>query len=430
MIYILAPFSLNVNTTGKNRILSFYKQLKDNDLDAVILSPGLLDNEKNLFVHSAISTEETEISPDFIYLEKESSTRDSILSNIKNSKLSKIWNLFNLLNIFFKGYDLNYPSSSLFNYFEKNPLKKEDIVIASAPPFSLFYSAASITEKYECKLVLDYRDPWTHGYLPIDNKFIMGKIKKLTGRVLENSILESASLINCDSHNVKLLFPEKFQHKIEVILNGANLNAIEQDEILDHYPTFRVIYLGTIYNDQLKDETFFSALHDFLNEKNIAKGEFEIVFVGSIKNKKLPTLISKYRLQNYTLITPRVDIKEAMKIAYTASAFLHLKYGDRVEVDTSKHLDYLALQKPILLPITDYGNVAKSISDNNAGYVCNDKVECIKAIEELWSKYKSGKSLRTPRTSDFLYNISREAEAEKLVKNIKALQQRNEPLSN
>jgi len=419
MIYILAPFNLHINTTSRNRILSFYKAIKAHGLDVTFINPPLIGRDREIYLNGLLN--DNSIDKDsLVNIPLQESVPDRIVSAlVKKPNYKTAFALLNLSYLILSGKDFNYPSQSLNSYFKTTPLNTEDVLLASAPPSTLLVDARKIAKKAGCKLILDYRDPWTYGYKPIDSMPLINDLKKYKSRAEENKCLEYATLVNCDSASVKKLFPRKFHHKINPILNGANLQAIDLNRIEERNPSFRIVYLGTIYNDQLIDESFFTVVKGFINQKQINKGQFELVFIGSAKNQRLRHIISAHQLNDFALITERVEISKAMEIAYTASAFLHLKYGSRAEVDTSKHLDYLALQKPILLPVTDNGNVASLIKKDNAGYVAESTEQCFAVIEELWNKHQRGESMKTPRSPEFLYSISREAEANKLVDLIK-----------
>ena len=422
MVYFLAPFNLKINTTSRNRVLSFYEAISKNKIPITLLNPPLISREREVFLNGLV-----EVSRDLNYA--------SIISlNLKESRTEKLLNylskktykrnLFAIVNFthhLIRGIDLYYPSNSLLSYFNSGKLKKSDVLIASAPPYALLITATLLSEKSDCKLVLDYRDPWSYGFKPIDSKPIIGEIKKHLWRRSEMKCLRKASLVVCESLATKQLFPKEYHHKIEVIENGANLQVINSSKIQDKTDVFRIIYLGTVYNDQLIDKTFFSVVKKFINQKSVNRSKFQLIFIGSAKNQTLRSIISQYKLEEITTITKRLPLEEAIEICYTASIFLHLRYGDRNEVDTSKHLDYLALQKPILLPISDNGNMAEKTKKNNAGYVCENDQECYNVLNNLWNKHLAKESFRIKRDDDFLYSISREAEAEKLVKLIKTL---------
>lgn len=420
MIYIVAPFNLAINTTSRNRILSFYHAIKRNGLAVKFINPPLVGRDREVYLNGTIHQENVIDSGDLYNVPLQQNLAENVISALVRKPHYKMASaVLNLIYLVATGKDFNYPTHSLESFFEGHLLSKGDVLIASAPSATLFIAARKLAEKHQCKLILDYRDPWTYGYKPIDSMPLINDFKKLKSRAQEDKGLEFATLVNCDSESVKQLFPARFHHKINPILNGANLQAIDLENIMEHFPTFRIIYLGTIYNDQLLDETFFKCIRQFIAKNEIAKGQMEVLFVGSARNQRLKQVINQYDLKDYCQVTERMEISKAMELAYTASAFLHLKYGNRAEVDTSKHLDYLALQKAVLLPMTDHGNVASLIRKDNAGYVCESVAECLNAIEELWQKHQSGKSMKTPRPQEFLYSISRDAEAQKFVDLIK-----------
>src|SRR5690606_31230016 len=117
-------------------------------------------------------------------------------------------------------------------------------------------------------------------------------------------------------------------------------------------------------------------------------GRLELVFAGSARNKRLLQLLEKYQLRDFSLVTERMNLDDTMKESYRASAFLHLKYQGRKTVYPSKHTDYLALQKAILLPQTDEGVLAASITENEAGHVCRSFDDFYSALLTLWCKYE------------------------------------------
>ncbi|WP_207536403.1 hypothetical protein [Desertivirga arenae] len=420
MIYILSPYNIDINTTARNRILSFYSALSKHGLAVKILNPPLLARDTEAKSKGILKYEGD--GDDILSFElRENKIEQLIAKLIGNGNNRKATTLLGFLSLLIKGCDFYYPANSLKEYFKSYPLQAQDVLIASGFPYSLFKVAAELAREKNCKVILDYRDPWTYTYIPLDSNALIGRIKNKLQRKTEELCLATAEKAFCDSEPVKKLFPPKYQDKIGVLLNGANLQVIKTERIIAHYPVFRIVYLGTLYNDQLTDLSFFRALSHLIASKQIAQGQLEVLFVGSLSNALLPETIINFGLTEFIKITRRLSLLEAIEIAYTAAAFLHLKYGDRTEIDSSKHLDYLALQKPILLPSSDQGNVEKSIKEQHAGYVCYSENECYGAMQELWEKHQKGESFIIPRSERFLYGISREAEAEKLVKVVKRL---------
>ncbi len=116
-----------------------------------------------------------------------------------------------------------------------------DLVLASGPPFSAFFSARRVARRLGVPYVLDYRDPWTLGQLLI-------KQWRRHMRLLEQSLIRHASGMLVVSHLLKRTYERSFQcpASIEVITNGydpAELGEVEPQVFDD----CAVIYAGNFY---------------------------------------------------------------------------------------------------------------------------------------------------------------------------------------
>lgn len=414
MIYIVAPHSLKVNTTSHNRIQSFYRALKANGHEVKIFFPSSLLNTCWFDGQKEVGAQYE--NDDFITIETELNPVQKLAFESNLAKKSRVfWYLFYIVHYLIYRRDIYYTNNALGKSLDKLGISELDSLIVSSPPFGLFYEAYLVKEKTNCKLLIDYRDPWTYGYHPVGRNILFSKISKKLERNRENRILASASYITCVHQSVKRFFPSFFVDKIKIIRNGANTQYLDTSKIEECPSKFRIVYLGTIHTAQLQEDVFFQGVSNFIQLHNINEDSFELLFVGSIKCGSLHEMVQKYKLQPFTRITDRKSTEEALKIGYGAAAFLHLRYGHRNELITSKHADYLALQKSILLPVSDNGDIAKGIMENKAGYVTNNVNEFCSALQVLWERYQRRESLRINRTDEYVRLISRDYEARKLV---------------
>lgn len=416
MIYILAPYSLEINTTSHNRILSFYRAIKQKGLAVKVIYPGEAWDKK-WFIGQVKESATLADNKDFIQIIPKLNFLERLAFRSPVAEKSwLVWLLVSKLFYFLHRRDIYYPGKSLLDFFGESHLAADDILIASGPAFSLHNAAIDLAKKYQCKLMLDYRDPWTFGYPPLEGNRLFFWLSRKMERRSELEGLKLSKWISCVQESAINYFPAGFREKIRVIRNGANLSLIEAGEIVDRPPKFRIVYLGTIHQSQLKEAVFFRAIRQLINERRISPDLLELVFIGASRSHALPERIAEYQLNEYVSVTKRMSVRQAMRHAYSASVLLHLRYGNISEVLTSKQADYLALQKPIFLPVSDEGELARSIREHQAGYVCHNFEECYAALEELWEKHVRGESFRIPRSEEFLYSISREHEAEKLVR--------------
>lgn len=292
---------------------------------------------------------------------------------------------------------------------------KNDVVITSAPPYSALNIGHYLKRKFGVKWIIDYRDPWTLGYSTLGYSTMADKLRRFIQRKEEIRFLEAADHVITVSESLKKLFPEKYHSKIHVIPNGANTDEMDLSKINSVPDTFSIVYAGTVHPQQLEELYFFEVVRDFIDKNKILPENFKLHFIGSSDSMELKSDINKYHLQEYTNVTTRVDLQVLYEFMYDASMFLHLKYAERDKIITSKQFDYLALQKAILLPETDHGDLEESILKNNAGFVCRSKEDLFSVLEQEYAKFINKEDVRIYRDESFIRNISRNYASDKLI---------------
>lgn len=289
-------------------------------------------------------------------------------------------------------------------------------IVISGGSSGIIKSAYTLAKKHQAKFIIDYRDPLNFGYHLLETNKMITLFKRYFTIKEELRLLAAADEIITVSDSLKSFFPEEFKHKITVIKNGSNFEQEEiPSNIVDCPKVFNIVYLGTVYNDQLKDISFFNSLKTFMRNNHIKPQLLKLRFLGSSQNKFLPMLIRDLQLQDYTEITDRLNKETLYEYLLDASLFLHLKFGDRSQIITSKQADYLVFRKPILLPVSDNGDIAESIMNNNAGYVCNTVEENVAVLESLYEKFQKGESLVIPQSEEMLVKNSRSYIAKEFV---------------
>lgn len=300
-------------------------------------------------------------------------------------------------------------------------LSKDDVVFVSYPSISIHNLGYNLKKEFGCKLVLDYRDPGVFGYQLIEENKIFSLLRSifLKGKELRN--LQAADLIVTISETLKSMFYEQFRNDILVVRNGFDIAKINFNLISDSITTFNLVYLGSIYTDQLEDLTFFKAVRKFIDDNSIQPQKFQIKFVGTGDNAALKSVIRHFNLSPYTRIGCKMPISQIYTELYDASMFFHLKYGDRTGIITTKQYDYLAFQKPILLPVNDGGDLQEHIKKYNAGFICEDLACIVKTLKTTYDKHFTGNAIRIERTQSELHELSREYQEEILAQHMDKL---------
>lgn len=299
-------------------------------------------------------------------------------------------------------------------------INKEDMVFVSFPSMGAHNLGYRLKQEFDCKLILDYRDPSAFGQLVYENKFF-SFLRKFFLKRREIRNLKSADLVITISDSIRNLFPEKYGKSIKLIKNGYNFKKIDFNLIHDHPYTFKLVYLGTVYANQLTDLIFFKAVRTFIDRNKVQPQYFQIRFIGTGDSLKLKELIKQFNLDPYTYISAKMPIEKVYADLYSAAMFFHLKYGNKREIITTKQYEYLAFQKPILLPVNDYGDLEESIKKYNAGFICENEEEIIEVLKTSMDNHFKGKPARINRTAQELYELSRQGQEEKLLKLIEEL---------
>lgn len=378
---------LKVNTTSTSRFKSIIKEIWLRGYDIKIINFLYPINKPIGLGHQEDPNQlETYLNDHLINIRVELNLLQKITFFTLNRLRRPFWKLFNWIHQMIFGFDVFTPGKIDLKKYNLHT-RSNQIIMAFGGPFSIFKYAYDFAELTNSKLILDYRDPWTFGYTPLDSSSVIYKLKIFRTRSLELKFLNQAWMIVTVSKTLRKLLPFHFQEKTYVFPNGCNFS--ENDIVINNKrpKTFNIVYAGTVYNDQLKDEIFFKAISQFIKDKDRSK--IRLQFLGSLGNLKLISKLKKHQILEITQITSRLSNKDLLEYFNEASLFLHLRYHKRKEIISSKQADYLFFRKFILLPNSDNGDLAESIRENSAGFVCNSIAENLQVLEMLWNKFNS-----------------------------------------
>lgn len=392
--YVISYWQLSSNQTAVNRVQTFVEVLQQNGY------------ETHLFTHCNSNKQFAPTSRNKL--------RDFITSKQHIAFVKFLYDFFITLLKPREAFELNDFRNGTVA-LDTVHLQPEDVIITTSPPNGVFAIGFQLKQRFGCKWIMDYRDPWTYGYSlpPFDG--LIYRLKKSYYRGLENRYLASVDAVTTVSSSLKKYYPAVYQHKVHIVSNGANASKIDLNLIERHPKVFSIVYSGSIYDIQLKDPSFFSAVKRLIADLSLNPAQFNLLFLGSATNKYLPTYINKLGLDAYTRITPRFSIEAAMPYMYQASLFLHLRYGEIGDIITSKNYDYLMLQKKILLPQSDDGDLATTLKQYNAGYICHGEHETYETLKHLYQQHVAGESLLCKRSTEELKELGRHFQAQQLI---------------
>lgn len=279
-------------------------------------------------------------------------------------------------------------------YLEKHSLESPDLVIITGGPFMHFGLSSWLKERYQCKVVLDYRDPFAvnPGF---KNSWLKVKIK----HYFEKRFNAAADgLITVNEYCAKII--ELFGQKPSVIAqNGYDEMVEHQAREVNFKHSLSFVYAGKFYFDP---QTIQEA---------IIREEVKLCYIGPDD--------SQLDLQNEFIESQGfVDYPKALELIGKSDVGIIQTFGHEFQ-STTKIFDYLRCERAILIVSADK-LFEGSIHDELRGYPNvfwskNNPEAIAKAIQEI----KQSDYLAPP--PDFASKFSRKYQLKTVVQLIEKL---------
>ncbi len=308
--------------------------------------------------------------------------------------------------------------------------KAWDIVISTAPPFSIHRLACRIKKKGLAKRwIMDYRDlivgsPVTKGLFPFT----------ALERWLERRYINFADAVTTVSDGLANSLQERYPRaRVNVVANGYEPRDIEALSNEPAYPDdqlFRMVYLGNIYSKKRDPKPLFQAICQISQDPfySLLLSKLQVWFYGP-EMGDVPSLIREFKVEQWVKLGGAVRRTDALRIQRDANALLFLSWSDP-EVDgivTGKLFEYLAAGTPVVAIGAPRAGVAeKLILEADAGQDLGRNVAAIKTylIENLQNPRKDTCLVR----KDVLLSYTRECLADKMLDVISASTMRSAAL--
>lgn len=215
-----------------------------------------------------------------------------------------------------------------------------DIVIASAPPISLFSSARSLALNFNIPWVADYRDLHSSS-----TYFRHGNWRRRIDRKWEGNLLASASLVTVVSEPMQHELDSGFGIQSQVVANGYATEDFEKLEPIELSGRFKIVYTGSLYGGQRDFGILFDCLVD-----RIDRDQWRIHYFGA-DGAFLTQQAKKANLSGFVLDHGLVNRETSLRAQISADLLLLVLKSDSGEkgVLTGKLFDYIGAQRPILM---------------------------------------------------------------------------------
>jgi glycosyltransferase involved in cell wall biosynthesis len=318
---------------------------------------------------------------------------------------------------------LNGSAGKTWLFSAKKSIKKNlisyniDTVIISGPPFTLF-KAVNFLKKYNCQIIVDYRDPWfnwaENSYLRKKEIRILSQVNKIMvfSELFRNDLIKEYGLDKRKCFTVYNGFHndswknysqksfkninEKFSSKyINITLTGSY-------SLADHEPT--------------SIETFLKAILTYEH-----KNKFRITVVGIKRDGHIYWENLLKEIINFTgVVDHEVAINMILQSDILLMAYPHNSIFTSRYMIMGKFMDYIKSKKPIWGIYKYPSEFSTMIDQYGLGIICENNDVEIKKCFDLLFELKEKNNLSSLRTSNFdqEYFYNRDFQNDKFIKNL------------
>lgn len=309
----------------------------------------------------------------------------------KYSTKSKGFNVHKILSSLYKKVirSIIFPDRMIFwnkyafREFEKiNKNQKTDLVITVGFPFSTHILGLKIKQKYGCKLILDYGDPWSFN----PSNETVPKWRRRIDYLIEKKVIRNSDYVTVTTNSTLSKYKETFRvsNKIGLIRQGVDIeqysrivNETENIRVNKETEVIKLFYSGIFYHDIRNPKHFFKALSisDF---SGFIDKVIDITIAGKMEQYVIDYVNSLSFPQNLKInFIGNIPFEDVVRMQVTCDALLY--FGNKGELQVpGKLYEYVAAQRPIFAVAPTFDESCEIILKYNRGRVVEDDAVKIK----------------------------------------------------
>lgn len=388
---------------GVQRWLKFVKYLRNFGWEPVVYTPEnpeypAIDNSLLKDIPQGIEIVRTPIWEPYSFYKKLVGAKKNerinagFLSEKKRPGLAERFSIWLRGNFFIpdaRKFWINPSIKFLVKYLKQHPV---DAIVSTGPPHSMHMIALGVKKRTGLPWLADFRDPWTN--IDFYHELMLSSWADRKHHKQEMSVLKKADEVVVISNSMKTDFLKLLKRDYSVITNGYDQDDIAGvDARIDE--RFSVAHIGTMVKTRNPLLLWEVLSEEVLKDTDFAN-DLEIKLVGSV-DYSVTESIEAAGLGNYVNRISYVPHNEVVKIQQQSQVLL-LLINDTPNAKVilpGKFFEYMAARRPILCIGPRDGDAAEVILETNAGYVSekDDKESIRKAINELYSRFRTGKNI-------------------------------------
>ncbi len=269
-----------------------------------------------------------------------------------------------------RGRTFLYPPKSFYDYYTgamalcSTFLESMEVnaIWATYPGATTHLIAHEMRRKYNVPWIGDIRDLWDekysgYAYLLMRLRFIMPKL------------LKNCSEVTTVSGGLADKLRRITDKPINCVYNGYDPDDyLGRNTVCSRKDKFTIVYTGTFINE-MSPKSFFKAIRQLLDRRQIDESRVRIVFYGS-GHEKLAALLKETETEHISTVHGPISHSDVPEIQMNATVLLHMSHPSMKGIMTGKIFEYLAARRPILSVPGDKDCVEGVLQTTRAGCCC------------------------------------------------------------
>jgi glycosyltransferase involved in cell wall biosynthesis len=280
----------------------------------------------------------------------------------------------------------------------RDRIKLSDFILATSPPWSILLAGFFLKFKFNKKLVLDYRDNFSHCHEMPGNS-----VAKKVEYIIDKWLAKKADALVTISEPMKTYY-SSFNDKTYIVNNGYDFESMElarqynQKRFKESNEKKHVIirYMGIVSDGRIP-RNFIKALHKLDKKENDLALRIQLEFYGNGSLLKTFLKNNYPNLERYFSFYDFVSYDESLKLMVEADYLLFSETSDVSNLSsqgilTTKLFEYLGSGRPIIADISDTtlaGGLIATSSERNIVTISTERFYQFLSNPEFYSSKES-----------------------------------------
>lgn len=263
-----------------------------------------------------------------------------------------------------------------------------DAIWATSPDFLTLGVAASLSKRFGVPWIADLADIPDQFCLRADGvvPWLWKSLKRWRWRQAEKGACKTAQALITASDPMVEKLRSRHTQPIFALSNGFDPDLFQNNVAQERRP-FTLVYCGVLYLEHRRADILFDALDALVTQADPVATDLTVRFFTS-KAENLFQMIGGRPCAKMVEINSWVAHRESIRVQQEASALLFLPHTEDKGIITSKLMEYLGTERPILSIGGDNDVTDAVISETGTGRIARSVEDTIIILREWHREWK------------------------------------------